>query len=89
MLEMGYDFDLITRSLRALKEEKKYNPVGEVQRAIDWINNFLDKQEIDRVKEFQRQSLIDQALHEHQVKAVIEQSTESAFKKDNATKQVS
>jgi hypothetical protein len=30
MLEMGYDFDLITRSLRALKEEKKYNPVGEV-----------------------------------------------------------
>jgi hypothetical protein len=47
MLEMGYDFDLITRALRALKDQKKYNPVGEVQRAIDWINNFLDKQDLE------------------------------------------
>ena len=47
MLDMGYDFDLITRALRALKKQKKYNPVGEVQRAIDWINDFLDKQDLE------------------------------------------
>lgn len=47
LLEMGYDFDLITRALRALKEQKKYNPVGEVQKAIDWINDFLDKQDLE------------------------------------------
>lgn len=47
LLEMGYEFDLITRALRALKEQKKYNPVGEVQRAIDWINDFLDKQDLE------------------------------------------
>ena len=47
LVEMGYDFDLITRALRALKEQKKYNPVGEVQKAIDWINDFLDKQDLE------------------------------------------
>lgn len=35
---MGYDLDLVLKALRALKEQKKHNPVGEVQRAIDWIN---------------------------------------------------
>lgn len=38
LVEMGYDFDLICRALHALKSERKYNPVGEVQKAIDWIN---------------------------------------------------
>lgn len=38
---MGYDFDIVVKSLRALREKPKYNPVGEVQRAIDWINDYM------------------------------------------------
>lgn len=41
---MGYEFDIVIKALRALREQKKYNPVGEVQKAIDWINDYLEKQ---------------------------------------------
>lgn len=37
---MGYDFDMVIKALRAMREKPKYNPVGEVQRAIDWINDY-------------------------------------------------
>ena len=41
---------LIIKALRALKAQKKYSPVGEVQKAIDWINDHLDKDEEDQIK---------------------------------------
>ena len=51
---MGYDFDLICKALTALKENKKYNPVGEVQKAIDWINDFSLRTEADLIKAFEK-----------------------------------
>jgi len=47
---MGYEFDMVVKCLRALRERPKYNPVGEVQKAIDWINDYLQKQEEDQIK---------------------------------------
>lgn len=44
LLEMGYEFDIVVRALRALKEQKRYTPIGEVQKAIDWINEFSIKE---------------------------------------------
>lgn len=42
---MGYEFEIILKALRALKDKPKYNPVGEVQNALDWINDYLERQE--------------------------------------------
>lgn len=54
LLDMGYDFDLVCKALRSLKDGKKYNPVGEVQKAIDWINDFSLKAEADIMKQFEK-----------------------------------
>jgi hypothetical protein len=43
LLDMGYEFGLVIKSLRALKDSKKYSPIGELQKAIDWMNSYLDK----------------------------------------------
>ena len=37
LIDMGYPFDRVVQVLRTLKLDKKYNPIGEVQKAIDWI----------------------------------------------------
>ena len=37
---MGYDFDVIVKAMRGIREKGKFNPVGEVQRVIDWINDY-------------------------------------------------
>ncbi len=51
---MGYHFDLVCKALHAIREssnkKKAYNPVGEVQKAIDWINDLNQKQEDDLMK---------------------------------------
>ena len=39
---MGYEFNLVVRALRTLRDNKKYNPVGEVQKAMDWIDNYIE-----------------------------------------------
>ena len=51
---MGYEFDIIIKSLRALKEQKNYTPVGEVQRAVDWINDYITKENDAQIKAIQR-----------------------------------
>ena len=35
---MGYDFDLVVQALCALRESRHYSPIGEVQKAIEWID---------------------------------------------------
>ena len=42
---MGYNFDLVIKALRTLRLAKKYNPIGEIQKAMDWINDHLQKEE--------------------------------------------
>ena len=49
-MDMGYQLDDILLALRALRDssmhaKRGYNPVGEVQKAIDWLNNYIAKQE--------------------------------------------
>ena len=36
---MGYTEDQVVSSLNYLKAERNYTPVGEVERAIDYISN--------------------------------------------------
>ena len=38
LMDMGFDYDLVIKALIALRQNPKHNPVGEVQKAIDWIN---------------------------------------------------
>jgi hypothetical protein len=41
LMDMGYEYNLVVKALKSLRENnKKYNPVGEVQRAVDWINDY-------------------------------------------------
>lgn len=47
---MGYELPHILLALRALRDasihkKRGYNPVGEVQNAIDWLNNYVAKEE--------------------------------------------
>jgi hypothetical protein len=30
LIDMGFEFDIVVKALRALREKPKYNPVGEV-----------------------------------------------------------
>ena len=30
LLDMGYEFDIVVKALNALKQAKRYNPIGEV-----------------------------------------------------------
>ena len=52
---MGYEFDIVIKALNALNQAKKYNPVGEVQKAIEWINEYNDKMSREMIKESERQ----------------------------------
>ena len=59
LLDMGYELPSILLALRALRDssnnrKKGYNPVGEVQKAIDWLNNYVVKQEEEQIKELQK-----------------------------------
>ena len=59
LLDMGYELTSILLALRALRDssshgKKGYNPVGEVQKAIDWLNNYVLKQEEEQIKELQK-----------------------------------
>lgn len=56
LLDMGYDFDLTVQALLALREARNYNPVGEVQKAIDWIDRKRERDAIDQAKAVQRQA---------------------------------
>jgi hypothetical protein len=60
-MDMGYDLPDILLSLRALRDssmhnKRGYNPVGEVQKAIDWLNDYVAKKELVQIKELERQS---------------------------------
>ena len=76
---MGYELSSILLSLRALRDssshgKKGYNPVGEVQKAIDWLNNYVQKQEEEQIKELQKEARIQQVTEEINVKQAIQQS---------------
>eukprot|EP00347_Sterkiella_histriomuscorum_P016162 403354247 len=71
LIDMGYEFDLIVKALRALRDRPKYNPVGEVQKAIDWINDYSYRQEEEQV-------ILLQRAHENQQKANIAAQEEQA-----------
>ena len=79
LMDMGYELSDILLALRALRDSSQhakrgYNPVGEVQKAIDWLNDFLVKQEQLQLKEFERQAKLDQVAEQMNVKSAMTQS---------------
>ena len=79
LLDMGYELPSILLALRALRDsssnrKKGYNPVGEVQKAIDWLNNYVVKQEEEQIKELQKQARMQQVTEEINVKQAIQLS---------------
>ena len=71
---MGYEFDIVVKALNALKQAKRYNPIGEVQKAIDWINDYNDKKSMEMIKQAERQQQVEQSVQEYQVKEAIAKS---------------
>jgi len=71
---MGYDLDLVLQALHALRDSKNYSPIGEVQKAIDWIDRKREQLAIDKAKAAQRQAQVNAIVEEHTVKAVVEAS---------------
>ena len=66
LVEMGYDFDVIVKAMRGIREKGKFNPVGEVQRVIEWINDYSFQQEVEQIKLLQDVNRIQQTSQNYE-----------------------
>lgn len=95
---MGYDLDLIIMALRHLRTKPRYNPVGEIQNAIDWINDHGEQEQKNLIEELKKkeemeaririarqieQDKIDKQMKEQQSRPALKQTTKSVSLQSN------
>jgi hypothetical protein len=57
VVEKGYDFNLLLKSLRALKDSNKYSHEGELEKAIAWMDSYAENKAIElRVEAISKES---------------------------------
>ena len=63
LMDMGYEYQVVVKALRALRDSNKYNPIGEVEKAIDWINNYQERMEKDQLKILLEMNQMEEKTH--------------------------